>query len=223
MLCKSFYKYRGNTTQEPKDNNMRWYDRAIPKINDIVPYLKEAANTISTNSQVKNVFAWGVVSENFTNKDFRVKDIDILIDCKFDSGDLLAIDNSYNGALKIAKVDLEDFGFNPLAVSFTKTLLSLKAPSIDFWASTKDKKVLHWGPITDTIEEWKQVRKEAETKAEIITGIKKKEIISASDCVRKKWHEEYEKYIQDYSNGCPQGWYSSQNNIDKIFDKVVKL
>lgn len=202
---------------------MRWYDRAIPKINDIIPYLKEAAKSISTSKQVKNVYAWGCVAENFNNKESRVKDIDILIECNFDSGDLLAIDNSYNGALKIAKSELEDLGFNPNAVAFTQSLLKLKAPSIDFWAVSKDKKLLHWGPITETIEEWKQVRKEAEVKAEETTGFRKKEVLAASESDRKKWHEAYEKYIQDYSSGCPQGWYASQNNVDKVFENSMKI
>ena len=202
---------------------MRWYDRAIPRINDIVPYLKEASKTISLNKQVKNVLAWGGLAENFENKNYRVKDIDILIECNFDSGDLLAIDNSSNGALKIAKSELENLGFNPEAAAFTQSILKMKAPSIDFWAISKDKKFLHWGPITETIEEWKQVRKEAEIKAENTTGLKKKEALTLSDSERKKWHEAYEKHMQDYAQGCPQGWYASSNKIDKILDKTIKL
>lgn len=202
---------------------MRWYDRAIPKINDIIPYLKEASKTLSENTQVKNVYAWGGIAENFNNKDFRAKDIDILIECNFDSGDLLAIDNSSNGALKVAKIELEDLGFNPNAVLFTQSMLKMKFPSIDFWAVSKDKKLLHWGPITETVEEWKQVRKEAEMKAKLTTGLKKKEALSASEIERKKWHEVYEKHIQEYANGCPQGWYASQNNVDKVFDKAIKI
>lgn len=202
---------------------MRWYERAIPKINDILPHLKEAAKSIGHFDSIKNVYAWGSIAENFENQDFRVKDIDILIECNFDSGDLLAIDNSPNGALKIAKNELEDMGFNPLAVNFTSMLLSLKVPSVDFWAVSKDKKLLHWGPITETIEEWKQVRKEAEIKAEIITGLNRKDLFKSSENDRKKWHDAYEKSIQSFSEGCPQGWYASQNNVDKVFEKVIKL
>lgn len=202
---------------------MKWYEKAIPRIRDVQPYLKEASKNISNFKQVKNVYAWGSLAENFNKKEHRIKDVDILIECNFDSGDLLAIDNSFNGALKMSSEELEDLGFNPSAVLFTKSILSHKMPSIDFWAVSKDKKLLHWGPITETIEEWKQVRKEAENKAEIITGFKNKEVLSASENDRKKWHEAYEKYLQDFSNGCPQGWYSSQNNVDKIFEKAVKL
>jgi hypothetical protein len=202
---------------------MKWYERAIPKIGDIQPYLKEAAKNIASLNRVKNVYAWGIVAEKYDDKNFRIKDVDILIECNFDSGDLLAIDNSMQGALKIARNELEDLGFSPEAVDFTKTILKHKIPSIDFWAVSRDKKLLHWGPMTETVEEWKQVRKEAESKAETITGIKKKEIVKASESDRKKWHEAYENHIQEYSNGCPQGWYSSQNNVDKIFDKTIKL
>jgi predicted nucleotidyltransferase len=202
---------------------MKWYDRAIPKIKDVEPYLKEAAKNLSANPQIKNIYVWGSVAEKFSDKEHRIKDIDILIECNFNSGDLLAIDNNNEGALKIARNELEDLGFNPEAVDFTKTILRHKIPSIDFWAISNDKKLLHWGPITETVEEWKQVRKEAEEKAEALTGIKKKEIIRASETDRKKWHAHYEKYIHDYSNGCPQGWYSSQNNVDKIFEKAIRL
>lgn len=202
---------------------MKWYERAIPKIRDIQPYIKESSKNISKFKEVKNIYAWGVFAEKFNNKQERVKDIDIIIECNFDSGDLLAIDNSSQGALKLSSEDMEDLGFNPQAISFTKEILKYKMPSIDFWAISKDKKLLHWGPITDTIEEWKQVRKEAENKAEILTGINNKEIISASENDRKKWHEAYEKYIQEFVSGCPQGWYSSQNNIEKVLEKVVKI
>lgn len=202
---------------------MRWYDRAIPKINDVMPYIKSAAKEISSLSKVKNVYAWGSIAENIEDTNYRVKDIDILIECSFDSGDLLAIDNSMTGALKIASDELEDFGFNPIAVKFTKSLLKMKIPSVDFWAISADKKLLHWGPITETIEEWKQVRKESETKTENITGILKKELCKASEQERKKWHEAYENNIREYSEGCPQGWYASQNNVDKVFEKAIML
>jgi hypothetical protein len=188
-----------------------------------MPHLKEASKTISALPRVKLVYAWGSIAENFDDKDFRIKDIDLLIDCDFDSGDLLAIDNSFEGALKMAKNELEDMGFNPLAVKFTSSLLKIKVPSVDFWAISKDNKLLHWGPITETIEEWKQVRKEAETKAEVSTGLKRKDLHKVAESDRKKWHDAYEKYIHNFSEGCPQGWYASQNNIDKAFEKAVKL
>jgi hypothetical protein len=202
---------------------MRWYDRAIPQINDVMPYIKEAAKSISAFAQVKNVYVWGGIAENVDNASFRVKDIDILIECGFDSGDLLAIDSSSEGALKIASSELEDLGFNPSAVRFTSSLLKMKAPSVDFWAVSKDQKLLHWGPITETVEEWKQVRKEAESKAEIATGVSKKDLHRTSEAERRKWHEAYEQSIHDFSEGCPQGWYASQNNVDKVFEKAIKL
>ena len=202
---------------------MKWYEKAIPKITDVLPHLKEATKDISSFAQVKNIYVWGSIAENFNNKDFRVKDIDILIECDFDSGDLLAIDNSSEGALKIAGQELEDMGFDENAVKFTNSLLRLKVPSLDFWAVSNDKKLLHWGPITETIEEWKQIRKEAETKAEIVTGIEKKLLHKASEINRKKWHTAYENSIHEFSKGCPQGWYASQNCVEKIFETAIKL
>jgi hypothetical protein len=202
---------------------MKWYEKAIPKIRDILPSITEACKKISNSSQVKNIYAWGSFAEKFNDMDYRIKDIDILIECDFDSGDLLAIDNSSEGSLKMASTDLEDLGFNPDAVKFTKSLLIHKVPSIDFWAISNDNKLLHWGPITETLEEWKQIKKEAEKKAESTTGLSKQEIVRLSEEDRKKWHESYESYIHEYSSGCPQGWYASQNSVDKIFDNVVKL
>jgi hypothetical protein len=202
---------------------MKWYEKAIPKINDVLPYLKEAATSMLKNPDVSSVRLWGGIAENFNNKNYRIKDIDILIKCNFDSGDLLAIDTSSNGALKTSKSELEDLGFNPRSVLFTQSILKLKSPFVDFWAISNDNKVLHWGLITDTIEEWKQVRKEAESRTEETTGFKKQQIILASNADRKKWQEIYEDFIREFSNGCPQGWYSSQNDAEKLLNKSIPL
>lgn len=202
---------------------MKWYDKSIPSIKEVLPYINNLSKDINSFQKNSSVYIWGSLYDNFNNKDYRIKDIDIAIECSYNSGDLLAIDNSFTGALKISKNELEDFGFNKQAVEFTKLLLSHKVSSIDFWAISKDKKILHWGPITDTIEEWKKVRKEAEKRAEITTGFKKNKAILSSNTDSNRWYEEYENYIQEYSNGCPQGWYCSSEKIDKILSKSIKI
>ncbi len=202
---------------------MKWYDRSVPKISDILPHLKEISSSISSFDNVKNIYLWGSISENFKDLNFRVKDIDILIDSNFDSGDLLAIDNSSEGALKMSSENLEDMGFSKEAVLFTRSLLKIQDPSIDFWAISTDKKLLHWGPITETIEEWKQIRKDAEIKANSITEVDRKNLNKSSESTRKKWYLTYENCIHEFSRGCPQGWYASQNNVDKVLETAIKI
>jgi hypothetical protein len=97
-----------------------------------------------------------------------------------------------------------------------------KVATIEIWAISADNKLLHWGPISETLEDWNQL-KEAETKAINMTGSQQKEILQSNEENRKKWQRIYENHIQEFSQGCPQGWYASQNNIDKVIDKAVKL
>lgn len=202
---------------------MKWYEKAIPKVKDVMPHINDLCKKIAKSSHVKNVYIFNTLYENMNNPDYRIKDIDILVDCKFDSGDLLAIDNTQSGALKIASNILEDLGYNPNSVVFTKQVLQYKAPSVDFWAISTDNKLLHWGPISDTLEEWKQIKKEAETKTNVQTGYKQLDLIHLSAANRKKWHQLYEKNMNDYYDGCPQGWYSSHNKVENLLHQACKI
>jgi hypothetical protein len=202
---------------------MKWYDKANPTVKNILPKVKEISSKLANLNNVKGVYAWKSLAENLHNEESKIKDIDLIIDCNFDSGDLLAIDNSETGALKLDVAELEDLGYNPQAIKFTKNLLQNKLSSLEFWAISKDKKILHWGPISETIEEYKQIKKEAEKKAESYTNFRKSQLHRLTESQQNKWHEIYEQHLNDFGNGCPQGWYAAQNNIEKILPNIIQI
>ncbi len=202
---------------------MNWYTNLMPKVEEVMPFINEMAQNITKLNKISSVYAWGSLKENFNNKDYRIKDIDIIIKCSFDSGDLLAIDNSPNGALKIKSQYLEDYGYNPLAVKFTKFLIQNKLSNVDFWAISKDKKILKLGYTTESIEDLKNIRKESESKTEEILKVYRKDLLNATEEQRKKWYETYENFINQYSKDCPYGWYSSNSEVKKILENSIKI
>lgn len=202
---------------------MHWYERAMPKITDVLPYIQESADDISSIAGVNKIYVWGSFAENILNPNFNVRDIDLLVMCNFDSGDLLAIDKTQDGPLNISKEDLEDEGFNPQAVSFTKKYLKLAKYNIDQWAISRDNQLLHWGPVTDTVREWNDIRKEAEDSASNITGISHKKLCIANESMRKKWKESYSEYIMNFIEGGLVGWYASDTSIEDVMQRSIEL
>ena len=202
---------------------MRWYERSKPTIENALPYIKEAANDIIRIKGVTSVHAFGSFAENINNKKAAIKDIDLLVKCNFNSGDLLAIDKTENGPFNIKTSELEYEGFNPLAVSFTNKYLKFSQYNIDQWAISKDKKVLHWGPISEKISEWKDMRKQAEEEAYSISGISQNRLCKANTSQREKWIESYNNYIFNFISDEPVGWYSSDSSIENVMDNSIKL
>lgn len=195
---------------------MKWYEQAIPKIKDAMPSIKDMCKQIKTCKFAECVYAWNSFATHFDKQDERLKQFDIIVQTKLNSGDLLAIDTKDTQILKMSSEKLEDMGYNPQAVTFTKNLLELKAPFVDFYALSKDKKILHLGPITETLEEYKSIQKEAELKSVEITGFTTSSFDNLNSSQRKKWQQIYDEYIHSYTQGCPQGWYAVHNNIDKV-------
>ena len=97
----------------------------MPTIKDVLPYVEEVARTIRSMNGVEAVYVTGSVMSQAETPDYAVKDIDIIVKTTFDSGDLMAIDAGSDSPLKMNMKDLEDFGFNPEAVKFTKAYLAI--------------------------------------------------------------------------------------------------
>ncbi len=203
---------------------MKWYAKILPTIEEMSSTIEEIAKNISSVKGIRGVYAWGPYAEQIDNKNHRIKCIDILADCKFHSGDLLAIDDGDPlGPLSISADDIEASGFDPLAVKFTETCIRSQKPNIDLWALSKDKKLLHWGPIPETVEEWKELRKQAEEYAKEVTATTKKLLSSANIDIRSQWNEAYNSMIREFVNGSPIGWYESNADIDKVMAEIRKI
>lgn len=202
---------------------MRWYERAMPTIGDTEPYIQAMAKELAGVQGVKNVYVWGSFAENIKNSKYNCKDIDLLVVCGFDSGDLLAVDKTPFGAFETPEDQLEDHGFDPKVVSFTKKYLKYSQYNIDQWALSKDNRLLHWGPLSDSIEEWKVLRKAAEDNAKSLTGLSRKQLCKASNDKRQQWRDAYDKIVQDFISGGPIGWYAAETVEENLLDRAIKL
>ncbi len=200
-----------------------WYEKCMPKIKDVKPYLYQELERFKNVDGVKSIYVWGSYADNIDNLNFRLKDIDILARTRFDSGDLISVDN------KIVKdmcsdSYLENQGYDPSAVKFSKELLKLAKYNIDCWAISSDRKLLHWGPISDNKKESENISKEAENYAFNLTGIKSSKINKTSETNRKNWYNHYCNYINRYYEGMPTGWYKTEDiKVKDVLAKAIKI
>ncbi len=200
-----------------------WYQKCMPRIKDVEPHLQEMFKDISSMKQVKGLYAWGSYSENIKNPNFRVKDIDIIARTKFDSGDLIAIDEEIIRESN-SRETLENQGYDPLAVSFSKRFIDINKFNVDHWALSSDRKLLHWGAVLVNKEESDSMNKEAEEYAIKITGMNRKKINRSSDIDRKSWYQIYHAYIQRQFEDMPSGWYKVEDmKIKDILNNTIKI
>ncbi len=147
-----------------------WYKKRMPKVAEVKKDLIELSNQLKEIKGVGSVYAWGGLAENYNNKKASIKEIDVVLKTSFFSEDLIAINDSDNSPLKIPMNELEDFGYDADAVSFTKELIKQNSFNFKRWAISSDNKILHWGGIPESIDEWHEIKKEAEEYAEISTN-----------------------------------------------------
>lgn len=204
---------------------MNWYEKLIPNVSDKKEEVSGICENISNIPECEAVYIWGSFAENFKNKTAFVREAEILIKCNFDSGDLLAIDKSSSGPFGIPNEELEDMGFNPKAVSFTRKAIKMVQPYMEIWALSRDNKLLHWGPISDTVEEWKNLRKEAEIHASNELNLNKTALKKANREEVQQWMSEYQCFIRkEIESRSPVGWYESKfKDIDEVLSSCIKI
>jgi hypothetical protein len=202
---------------------MRWYEKTFPTIKDTIPLLKEAAEEILRIKGVKDVLTWGHLVENLNKPKISVKDINLLTVCSFCSEDLLSIDQTESGPFGLKEEEMKIQGFNPKSVLFTRSYLKYANFNIDQWAISSDKKLLHWGPIPETIEEWINIRKESEKYASQKTGILKKQLCKSSSKEAARWKSLYDESIQNSLYENINGWYASETSCEEILNKSKKV
>jgi len=111
----------------------------MPSIGSVSSSLQEVYNSMIKFSGIKDIKVFGSFAKNIKNKDYPIKDIDILVFSNFDSGDLLAIDMD-SGVFGMSKEDLEFDGYDAKSILFTKYCRSLKGSLFDIWLVSKIKK-----------------------------------------------------------------------------------
>ena len=199
---------------------MSWYKQSMPLVKNISSFVDEVCKEIKTIDGVKSVYLFGSYAANKDNPKFAVKDIDVIAVTEFNSGDLLAIDNSKYSALKIRTDELEEEGFFPQAVSFTRKFLSY---DVDHWATTEDNKVVHWGLMPDSKDDWLELHTGAEKEAESETGVKRARLFNVSEEKRKTWKLSYDRFVGKFLKDKSIGWCLSDHNKEEIISTAMEV
>lgn len=200
-----------------------WYQRAMPTVKDATPFLAEIVKTISGMKGVESVHICGSYLTNENNPNYPLKDLDIIVKTDFDSGDLMAIDAGPMSPLKMASNELEDFGFNPSAVAFTKKYLTLKNFHVDHWVTSSDNKILHWGSMPESVEEWKEIHDEAENYANSVTGYNRMKLAKGNDEVKGQWREAYSHSVKKAEGKQKLGWFPSDHPASEILATAKQI
>ena len=195
----------------------------MPKIKDVKPYIKQTISSLKDVEGVKSVYIWGSYSKGIDKPNSRIKDIDVLARTIFNSGDLLAIDNKIIKSI-CSDNYLENQGYDPSAIKFSKHFLTFAKYNVDCWAITGDRKLVHWGPVITNKKESEEINIEAEKYASKNTGTEKKKINKSSEHVRKNWYNHYCYYLNQCFEGMPTGWYQTEDiKIKEILSQTIKI
>lgn len=199
---------------------MNWYIKTMPTVKDASCIYKDICSQIKAFPGVKDVYIWGSLKDNINNPKYIIRDIDIIAKTSFNSEDLLAIDTGKYSPLKMKPSFLEDEGFCPQAVDFTKKYTSIQY-NVDHWAISKDKKLLHWGAIPESSEDWIEIHNQAEKQSAKDTGFKREKLYNQSEEKKKEWKKIYDEYIKDILSTKVGGWFISKDKIDNILGKSL--
>jgi len=200
-----------------------WYNKNLLKVKDITAQIKEVVNKLKEFKTIKDIYVWGSYAQHIKEPNYRVKDVDILITTSVHSEDLISIDNKIIKENK-SNEELENDGFDPIAINLSKKIASIKYPLLDFWAISGDKRLLHWGAIFADKQDSDQLKIEAERFAERQTGTKINKFNQTSEIKRRNWYETYKRYYLTQFSDMPSGWHQSdEKDIDSILNKVINI
>ena len=195
----------------------------MPKIKDVKPHIASLLDGFKSTDGVKDLYIWGSYARNIDKPSFRIRDIDVLAKTAFNSGDLLAIDRKIIDASYTDEY-LEDQGYDPLSVKFSKKFVELTKRNIDCWAISNDRKLLHWGPILVNAADSISVNKEAENYASSFVGMSRTKVSKSSEQYRRNWFEHYVKYVDKCFEGMPTGWYKAEDiKVRDITSQAIKI
>jgi len=197
----------------------------MPKVADIKKKLPALAKNIIGIDGVSSVLVLGSYVDNKDKPDYILRDVDILAVVDIPSEDLLSIitGENDNNVFKMSKTDLENDGYNPIAVSFTKKFTSICSDNIDHWALCSDNNILHYGPIHDDLIEWQENKDKAEKHANMKTGINRKKLAKARQALKDDWYQRFKERFNLSLTSCPCGWYKSSLLKSDIIEKTIKL
>tara|TARA_Y100000310_G_scaffold180635_1_gene180557 strand:- start:15471 stop:16058 length:588 start_codon:yes stop_codon:yes gene_type:complete len=193
------------------------------QIGQVTPHLAEISNELKEVKGVKDIYVWGSYARNITHENYRIADLDVILKTSLDSGDLLSINEN---VLKenYSSNYLEEQGYDPGAVKFSKDLTDVKKFNIDYWVISSDNTLLHWGPMPVCQKESEEINLDAEKFATKETGISRNKVNRSSEKIRKNWYSSYTDFKKQYFSTMPSGWYKSEeSDIKSILEQAIKI
>lgn len=199
-----------------------WYQKLMPTVKDVKPFVKTKAKELNSLPSVNSVMAWGAYADNVKKLSHVIKEVDFLVKTALHSDDLLAITTEDDfSPLNMTPDEIEDFGFDLDVVSFTKKIMKKCEYPSNFWTVSKNKKLLHWGPMVESHEEWMELKNLAEKYA--TDNSSSKNLQKESQTTRDNWYSFYNSYLDNYTEDMPQGWYISKANVQEIISSGIIL
>lgn len=198
-----------------------WYKNSFLTIKDIKPHLTSIARTIKDIDGVNDVFIWGSYLKKKNKPNEIIKDLDIIASTDFFSEDFISIINDKFSPLNMDPEYLEDDGFDPRVVAFTKKILKMSQYHIDPWAISNDEKMMHWGPVINDKKEWNTVKKDAQLYANFEMNINNKMLKMANEDTKNHWAVLYDHFINKYLKGIPSGWYELEECKNICYTRIL--
>jgi len=200
-----------------------WYKKSMPTVQSITEHLPKLACRVYGIDNVQSVLLWGSVAQNLQKPNYMPKDLDIIAVTNFYSEDLASITNDDNSPFNMTRDALEDDGYDPDAVDFTKRYINIKDFNIDHWALSSDNKLLHWGATIEDQQEWMEIKQEAETYANDLSPTAYNKLHKASNTRKQNWLLNYNQYINKFLSQAPEGWYLSKIDASIAIESAKKL
>jgi len=199
-----------------------WYKKSMPKISVVKENIDDIVKKILKINGVKDVLAWGSFVKN--KPDSVIRDLDLIAVSDIFSEDLLSItDTKIDSPFNLSTNQLENEGFDPKAVKFTKSFLAIKNYNIDHWAMSSDKRIFHWGACIENKDHWNEIKERAERYAKKETKTNRKDLYKASQRIKNKWTSRYDHWVNNYLMGIPKGWFELKCNVDKVLKEAKIL
>ena len=198
--------------------NSSWYKKSMPHIKDInTDIISERLNNING---VKKVYVWREFLDNIKNKNHVIKKIDVIAMTSFSPEDIASIIDNEFSPFATPVDELEEEGFDPEVVKFTKSFINI--PNVSCWCIAGDK-IFHWGPIVEDKETLKQMHEEAESYASVVTGFSRKKLQKSSQLVKDKWSLMYDHHVNKVLKDIPCGWQEIAYDRAEIFKNAKEI
>jgi len=130
-----------------------WYSKSMPKVKEITSNLTSLAHDLYKINGIQKVYIFGSYAKNKNKPNCSIRDLDIIAQTDFNHEDLLSIIDKPILPFNLKKAQLEEEGFDPDVVQFTKDFTKITSYNIDHWASGSKGEILHWGALLENEKE----------------------------------------------------------------------